>query len=94
MCAICVRVCDTTHGTLTDPDHEKSDSPNNASGPRGTLKMLVGGAGQIKLTKDGRVLLHEMQIQHPTAMMIARSATAQVRMVQQTGHMLLCGGII
>lgn len=48
------------------------------SGPRGTLKMLVGGAGQIKLTKDGRVLLHEMQIQHPTAMMIARSATAQV----------------
>lgn len=51
--------------------------------------MLVGGAGQIKLTKDGRVLLHEMQIQHPTAMMIARSATAQVSMkdtaFQKTG---------
>jgi len=46
-------------------------------GPRGTLKMLVGGAGQIKLTKDGNVLLHEMQISHPTASMIARSATAQ-----------------
>jgi len=46
-------------------------------GPRGTLKMLVGGAGQIKLTKDGNVLLHEMQIQHPTAIMIARNATAQ-----------------
>eukprot|EP00599_Poterioochromonas_sp_BG-1_P010637 CAMPEP_0173143880 /NCGR_PEP_ID=MMETSP1105-20130129/6917_1 /TAXON_ID=2985 /ORGANISM="Ochromonas sp., Strain BG-1" /LENGTH=544 /DNA_ID=CAMNT_0014057487 /DNA_START=16 /DNA_END=1650 /DNA_ORIENTATION=- len=45
-------------------------------GPRGTLKMLVGGAGQIKITKDGQVLLHEMQIQHPTAMMIARAATA------------------
>ena len=29
-------------------------------GPRGTLKMLVGGAGQVKLTKDGNVLLHEM----------------------------------
>lgn len=40
---------------------------------------LVGGAGQVKLTKDGRVLLHEMQIQHPTACMIARTATAQVR---------------
>ena len=26
-------------------------------GPKGTLKMLVGGAGQIKLTKDGNVLL-------------------------------------
>lgn len=29
-------------------------------GPKGTLKMLVGGAGQIKLTKDGNILLHEM----------------------------------
>jgi T-complex protein 1 subunit zeta len=38
--------------------------------------MLVGGAGQIKVTKDGQVLLQEMQIQHPTAMMIARAATA------------------
>ncbi|CAN0309947.1 unnamed protein product, partial [Ectocarpus fasciculatus] len=56
-----------------------------ASGPRGTLKMLVGGAGQIKLTKDGRVLLHEMQIQHPTAMMIARSATAQVTLSSAGG---------
>lgn len=45
-------------------------------GPKGTLKMLVGGAGQIKITKDGNVLLHEMQIQHPTACMIARAATA------------------
>lgn len=40
-------------------------------------KRLVGGAGQVKLTKDGRVLLHEMQIQHPTAAMIGRAATAQ-----------------
>ena len=38
---------------------------------------LVGGAGQVKLTKDGRILLHEMQIQHPTAAMIGRAATAQ-----------------
>lgn len=65
-------------------------------GPRGTLKMLVGGAGQIKLTKDGAVLLKEMQIQHPTAMMIARTATAQDEMtgdgttsvVVLTGEML------
>lgn len=46
-------------------------------GPRGTMKMLVGGAGDIKVTKDGSVLLSEMQIQHPTASMIARTATAQ-----------------
>jgi T-complex protein 1 subunit zeta len=46
-------------------------------GPRGTIKMLVGGAGDIKLTKDGNVLLREMQIQNPTAVMIARTAVAQ-----------------
>jgi T-complex protein 1 subunit zeta len=46
-------------------------------GPKGTLKMLVGGAGDIKLTKDGKTLLHEMQIQNPTAALIARTATAQ-----------------
>lgn len=59
-----------------------SDLPASLSrlsraGPRGTLKMLVDGSGQVKLTKDGGVLLHEMQIQHPTAIMIARTATAQ-----------------
>ena len=43
-------------------------------GPKGTMKMLVGGAGDIKITKDGNVLLHEMQIQHPTASLIARYA--------------------
>jgi chaperonin GroEL (HSP60 family) len=32
-------------------------------GPRGTIKMLVDGSGQIKMTKDGKVLLSEMQIQ-------------------------------
>jgi len=46
-------------------------------GPKGTIKMLVSGAGDIKLTKDGNVLLHEMQIQHPTAALIARTATSQ-----------------
>ena len=46
-------------------------------GPSGTVKMLVDGAGAIKLTKDGNVLLREMQIQNPTAVMIARAATAQ-----------------
>ncbi|KAG0149365.1 hypothetical protein CROQUDRAFT_653658 [Cronartium quercuum f. sp. fusiforme G11] len=51
-------------------------------GPRGTIKMLVDGAGNIKMTKDGKVLLSEMQIQNPTAAMIARTATAQD---EQTG---------
>uniref|UniRef100_A0A2L2Y6G0 T-complex protein 1 subunit zeta n=1 Tax=Parasteatoda tepidariorum TaxID=114398 RepID=A0A2L2Y6G0_PARTP len=46
-------------------------------GPKGTMKMLVSGAGDIKITKDGNVLLHEMQIKHPTASLIARASTAQ-----------------
>ena len=47
-------------------------------GPTGTLKLLVGGTiDQLKLTKDGLTLLKEMQIQHPTAALIARAATAQ-----------------
>jgi len=46
-------------------------------GPKGTMKMLVSGSGDIKMTKDGMVLLREMQIQHPTASLIARAATAQ-----------------
>ncbi|CAN6598217.1 T-complex protein 1 subunit zeta [Trichomonascus vanleenenianus] len=46
-------------------------------GPKGTIKMLVDGAGNLKLTKDGKVLLSEMQIQNPTAVMIARAAMAQ-----------------
>jgi len=46
-------------------------------GPTGTLKLLVGGAGQLSLTKDGLKLLRDMQIQHPTAALIARTATAQ-----------------
>lgn len=46
-------------------------------GPKGTLKMLVSGSGDIKLTKDGCVLLHEMAFQNPIASMIGKMATAQ-----------------
>lgn len=45
-------------------------------GPKGTMKMLVSGSGDIKITKDGNVLLHEMRITHPTASLIARASTA------------------
>lgn len=55
-------------------------------GPRGTMKMLVSGAGDIKLTKDGNVLLHEMQIQHPTASLIAKASTAQNEQLVTVQH--------
>ncbi|KAJ8939727.1 hypothetical protein NQ314_011013 [Rhamnusium bicolor] len=56
-------------------------------GPKGTVKMLVSGAGDIKITKDGNVLLHEMQIQHPTASLIARASTAQDDMTVMVQHL-------
>lgn len=66
------------------------------AGPRGTLKMLVDGAGQIKMTKDGKVLLSEMQIQNPTAAMIARTAVAQDDQVGDgtTSVVLLVGELL
>lgn len=65
-------------------------------GPKGTLKMLVGGAGQIKLTKDGNVLLKEMHIQHPVAALIARAATAQdiVTGDGSSSAVLVCGEVM
>ncbi|CAD7086868.1 unnamed protein product [Hermetia illucens] len=65
-------------------------------GPKGTMKMLVSGAGDIKITKDGNVLLHEMQIQHPTASMIARASTAQDDMTGDgtTSTVLLIGELL
>lgn len=66
------------------------------TGPRGTLKMLVDGSGQIKMTKDGKVLLSEMQIQNPTAAMIARTAVAQDDQVGDgtTSVVLLVGELL
>ncbi len=60
------------------------------------LNRLVGGAGQIKLTKDGNVLLKEMQIRHATAAMIARAATAQDDMVGDgtTSNVLVIGELL
>jgi T-complex protein 1 subunit zeta len=60
------------------------------------MKMLVGGAGQVKLTKDGNVLLHEMQISHPTASMIGRAATAQDDIVGDgtTSNVLFIGELM
>lgn len=47
-------------------------------GPKGLNKMLVSGSGDVKLTKDGKALLSEMSIIHPTASLISRGAMSQV----------------
>lgn len=65
-------------------------------GPKGTLKMLVSGAGDIKLTKDGKVLLNEMSIINPTAALIARAATAQDEITGDgtTSNVVLIGELL
>ncbi|KAJ2705965.1 T-complex protein 1 subunit zeta, partial [Coemansia spiralis] len=64
--------------------------------PRGTLKLLVDGAHQLTLTKDGKVLLSQMQITNPVAVMIARAATAQDDVAGDgtTGLVLLVGELL
>ncbi|XP_054276316.1 T-complex protein 1 subunit zeta [Macrosteles quadrilineatus] len=65
-------------------------------GPKGTMKMLVSGSGDIKITKDGNILLHEMQIQHPTASLIARASTAMDDMTGDgtTSTVLIIGELL
>ncbi|XP_055490357.1 T-complex protein 1 subunit zeta-like [Leucoraja erinacea] len=43
-------------------------------GPRGTVKMLVSEAGEVRMTKSGGALLREMRLQHPTASLVAQAA--------------------
>ena len=60
------------------------------------LNRLVSGSGDLKITKDGNVLLHEMQIQHPTASLIARASTTQDDMIGDgtTSIVLLIGELL
>lgn len=55
------------------------------------MKMLVSGAGDIELTTDDNVLLHEMQIQHPTASFIAKVVTTQDDIISNTSNVLIIG---
>lgn len=58
--------------------------------------MLVSAGGDIKITKDGNVLLKEMQIQHPSASLIARASTAQDQITGDgtTSVVLLIGELL
>ena len=47
-------------------------------GPKGQYKMLVSGSGEVKLSKDGKTLLSEMSITHPSVTLIAKGALGQI----------------
>jgi len=76
--------------------HSLADILKTNLGPNGTIKMLVGGAGDVQITKDGNVLLKNLTIIHPTAMLIARAAVAQDENTGDgtTSSVLLIDGIL
>ncbi len=65
-------------------------------GPKGTFKILVSSSGEIKLTKNGNILLKEMQIQNPVAALIAKLISAQNNFIGDgtTSIVLILGELI
>lgn len=60
-------------------------------GPKGIMRMLVSGAGDVELTTDDNVLLPEMKIQHPTTSFIAKVVTPQDDIIGNTSNVLIVG---
>lgn len=54
-----------------------AESVKSALGPKGMDKMLVDSFGDVTITSDGRTILDEMDIQHPTAKMMVEVAKTQ-----------------
>jgi thermosome len=48
-----------------------AETVKTSLGPMGMDKMLVAGFGDVTITNDGATILKEMDIQHPTAKMMA-----------------------
>ncbi|MCW4044610.1 MAG: thermosome subunit beta [Candidatus Bathyarchaeota archaeon] len=54
-----------------------AESVRSALGPKGMDKMLVDSFGDVTITSDGRTILDEMDIQHPSAKMLVEVAKTQ-----------------
>ena len=54
-----------------------AESVKSALGPKGMDKMLVDSMGDVTITSDGRTILDEMDIQHPSAKMMVEVAKTQ-----------------
>jgi T-complex protein 1 subunit zeta len=65
-------------------------------GPKGSLKILVNSSGDIKITKEGSILLREMQIQNPIASLIAKTIFSQKSYIGDgtTTKILLLGEVL
>ena len=54
-----------------------AETVKSALGPKGMDKMLVDIFGDVTITSDGRTILDEMDIQHPSAKMMVEVAKTQ-----------------
>ena len=54
-----------------------AESVKSSLGPKGMDKMLVDSFGDVTITSDGRTILDEMDIQHPSAKMMLEVAKTQ-----------------
>lgn len=72
------------------------DVPRTNLEPKSTMKMLVARIRDLKLTKDGSVLLPERQIQHRQASSIAKIATARddITVDGTTSNVLIIGELL
>ena len=65
-------------------------------GPRGMVKMLIDGLGDITITNDGAAILDEIDVQHPAAKMMVEVAKTQDDMVGDgtTTAVILAGELL
>jgi len=54
-----------------------AESVRSSLGPKGMDKMLVDSFGDVTITSDGRTILDEMDIQHPSGKMLVEVAKTQ-----------------
>jgi thermosome len=54
-----------------------AEAVRSALGPKGMDKMLVDSLGDVTITSDGRTILDEIDVEHPTAKMMVEVAKTQ-----------------
>ncbi len=72
-----------------------SEVVKSTLGPRGLDKLLVDGLGDVTITNDGRTILDEMDVEHPTGkMMVQLSKSIDEKVGDGTTSTVLIAGTL
>nr|MDO8117196.1 thermosome subunit beta [Candidatus Sigynarchaeota archaeon] len=73
-----------------------SEVVKSTLGPRGLDKLLVDGLGDVTITNDGKTILDEMDVDHPTAKMMVQLSKSQDEKVGDgtTSTVLIAGTLL